>query len=127
LRLDSPASIRAGGESGPIFTPGKPEESRIILAVGYKHEDLKMPPKKRLSEKQVADLTEWVKLGAPLPAGEAAAAAPVRKEFQITDKDRAHWAFQPLKVVAPLPTRDFHAGKRAGNSRMLRIDAPRKR
>ncbi len=97
LRLDSPGAIRAGGESGAIFTPGKPDESRIILAVGYQDEDLKMPPKKRLSPQQVADLAEWVRLGAPMPASDAAATAPARKEFQITAKDRAHWAFQPLK------------------------------
>src|SRR4051794_7455703 len=49
LRLDSPGAIRAGGESGPILVPGKPEESRMILAVSYQDEDLKMPPKTRLA------------------------------------------------------------------------------
>ena len=34
LRLDSPAAIRAGGESGAEFLPGEPEKSRIITAVG---------------------------------------------------------------------------------------------
>ena len=97
LRLDSPASIHAGGESGPILTPGKPDESRIILAVSYKDEDLKMPPKKRLSSGQVSDLTEWVKLGAPMPSSEVAVTPVTRKDFQITDKDCSHWAFQPLR------------------------------
>jgi mono/diheme cytochrome c family protein len=98
LRLDSPAAIHVGGESGSVIVPGKPDESRMILAVSYKDEDLKMPPKTRLSEKQVADLVEWVKLGAPMPTNETSlAVAPARKEFQISDKDRAHWAFQPLK------------------------------
>lgn len=98
LRLDSPAFIRAGGESGAILTPGKPKESRMILAVSHQDEDLKMPPKKRLSTQQVADLTEWIKLGAPMPAGDPAVSAGVgKKEFQISAKDRAHWAFQTLK------------------------------
>jgi len=98
LRLDSPAAIRAGSESGAILAPGKPDESKIILAVSYKDENLQMPPKKRLSERQVADLIEWVKLGAPMPSNETAVApAPAKKEFQITDKDRAHWAFQPVQ------------------------------
>jgi mono/diheme cytochrome c family protein len=101
LRLDSPAAIKAGGESGSVVVPGKPDESRMILAVSYKDEDLKMPPKTRLSEKQVADLIEWVKLGAPMPTNETAlAVAPARKDFQISDKDRAHWTFQPLKQPA---------------------------
>ncbi|MEN9573093.1 MAG: hypothetical protein RL514_948 [Verrucomicrobiota bacterium] len=96
LRLDSPGAIRAGGEGGSVVVPGDPEKSRLIIAVGYQNADLKMPPKQRLTARQVADLTEWVKLGAPMPAGEAPVAA-VRKEFQITAKDRAHWAFQPVR------------------------------
>jgi hypothetical protein len=100
LRLDSPAAIRTGGDGGAIITPEHPENSRIILAVGYRDEDLKMPPKKQLSAGQVADLTEWVKLGAPMPAEESAGTIASKKEFQITDRDRAHWAFQPLKKPA---------------------------
>jgi hypothetical protein len=101
LRLDSPAAIRAGGESGPVIVPEHPEKSRLILAVGYQDENLKMPPKKQLSARQVADLTEWVKLGAPMSADEASGAVSAsKKEFQISDKDRNHWAFQPLKRPA---------------------------
>jgi len=96
LRLDSPAAIRAGGDGGAIILPGDVAKSRLIIAVGYHDEDLKMPPKQRLEARQVADLTEWVKLGAPMPAGEAQVGA-IRKEFAITAKDREHWAFQPVK------------------------------
>ena len=96
LRLDSPAGIRAGGESGAIFVAGKPEQSRMILAVSYKDEDLQMPPKKQLAERQVADLTEWIRLGAPMPTN-GATATPAKAGFQISAKDRAHWAFQPVK------------------------------
>ncbi|KAF0171644.1 MAG: hypothetical protein FD161_4242 [Limisphaerales bacterium] len=97
LRLDSPAFIRAGGEAGPIFVAGNPAESRLIKGVSYQDPEFKMPPKKKLTARQISDLSEWVKLGAPMPAGEAPIAAAARKEFQITAKDRAHWAFQPVK------------------------------
>jgi mono/diheme cytochrome c family protein len=56
LRLDSPAAIRKGGESGEEIVPGEPEKSRLIVAVGYQDADLQMPPKKRLNGRQVADL-----------------------------------------------------------------------
>ncbi|HEX2750814.1 MAG TPA: PSD1 and planctomycete cytochrome C domain-containing protein, partial [Verrucomicrobiales bacterium] len=95
LRLDTPAGIRGGGESGPCLQPGLPEESRLITAVRYNDKDLQMPPKERLAERQVADLVQWIRMGAPMP--EDAASAAVKKEFHITDADRAHWAFQPLK------------------------------
>src|SRR6185503_15611362 len=75
LRLDSPAAIRAGGEGGAVIVPEQPEKSRLLIAVRYQDEDLKMPPKKRLSARQVADLTEWVKLGAPMPTEEAGVAS----------------------------------------------------
>src|SRR5579872_1626468 len=35
LRLDNPASILAGGDSGPAVKPGKPGESILIKAVRY--------------------------------------------------------------------------------------------
>jgi len=98
LRLDSPTALRAGGESGALFVPGQPAISRLIQAVGYQDPDLMMPPKQRLSERQIADLTEWIQRGAPLPeGGTATAASRPRKEFQITEADRTHWAFQPLQ------------------------------
>src|SRR5437764_5536775 len=56
LRLDSPGAIRAGGDGGSVIMPGKPQQSRLVIAVGYQDEDLKMPPKKQLSPRQVADL-----------------------------------------------------------------------
>ncbi|MST95178.1 MAG: DUF1553 domain-containing protein [Pedosphaera sp.] len=98
LRLDSATAVRAGGENGPILVPGKPSDSRLILAVSHQDADLKMPPKKQLAKQQVADLTEWVKLGAPMPTNfTAEVGSAVKKEFVITAKDRAHWAFQTLK------------------------------
>ncbi len=56
-----------------------------------------MPPSKKLPDEVVANLTKWVEMGAPWPGDHAVASSGVRKgEFQITDKDRAHWAFQPV-------------------------------
>ena len=48
--------------------PGHPEQSRLIEAVRYGNPDLQMPPKAKLTDEQIADLTEWVKRGAPWPA-----------------------------------------------------------
>ena len=102
LRLDSPAAIRAGGEGGSILIAGQPERSRLIAAVSYQDEDLQMPPKKRLPSAQIADLVEWVKRGAPMP-GTNVLPAVTRKGLSITDKDRAHWSFKPVKRP-PVPS-----------------------
>src|SRR4051812_17365740 len=67
LRLDSAAAVRKGGDSGPIVVPGKPGESRLIMAVRRSDDMLKMPPKDPLKPEEVAVLTEWVRMGAPWP------------------------------------------------------------
>ena len=66
LRLDTAEAVGAGGDSGPVVVPGKPHESRLIEAIGYKGE-LKMPPKGKLSDAEIAELTEWVRGGAVWP------------------------------------------------------------
>src|SRR3954465_4478357 len=60
LRLDSKSAALRGGELGAIIVPGKPDDSLLIKAVRYLDPDLSMPPKKKLSQKQVDDLTKWI-------------------------------------------------------------------
>src|SRR5262245_39862057 len=67
LYLDSRDALLKGGESGPAVVPGRPEQSRLIEAIGYKNPDLQMPPKARLPETAIADLANWIKMGAPWP------------------------------------------------------------
>jgi mono/diheme cytochrome c family protein len=99
LRLDSRDAVLKGGEHGAALIAGKPEQSLLIRAVQYTDKSLKMPPKGRLSDVQIAVLIEWVKRGAPDPRTSAPAAAAGR----VIDlaAGRKHWAFQPLKSVAP--------------------------
>lgn len=98
LLLDSREAILQGGYTGPALVPGKPDESLLIQAVRYKDEDLQMPPKgEKLSDQEIADLTEWVRRGAPDPR----TAAPVGasgKSYGGVGKN--HWAFQPVKKPA---------------------------
>ena len=65
LRLDDRNGMIAGGGSGPAVVPGQPDKSLLIRAVRHTSPDLKMPPKKQLSEEQVADLTRWIRDGPP--------------------------------------------------------------
>jgi hypothetical protein len=94
LRLDSIQAILEGGRNGPALVPGHPEKSLMVKAIGYTDPDLKMPRDQPLTKEQVADLTRWVKMGAPWPATDKVAGG--KKEMQITDKDRNHWAFKPV-------------------------------
>ena len=99
LVLDSRDAVLSGGDTGPAIVPGDPEKSLLIEAVGYKDQDLQMPPKnKKLADEQIALLTEWVKRGAPWSKaveqklGDRKMA--IRPKGKITDEDRKWWAFQ---------------------------------
>ena len=103
LSLASAAGLLAGGDSGPAIVPGRPEESLLLAAVGYADDRVQMPPDGKLSKTEIASLTAWVHQGAPWPEGEApvgpASGRPTAR--RITDVDRAHWAFQPVRDGEP--------------------------
>jgi hypothetical protein len=100
LRLDTAARLRKGGDSGPVITPGDPAASLLIAAISYRNPDLKMPPSGKLKDQQIADFTEWIKMGAPDPRGDETAPAPAKKGIDFTAA-RKFWSFQPLKHPAP--------------------------
>jgi mono/diheme cytochrome c family protein/cytochrome c553 len=71
LRLDSREGLLIGGGRGPAIVPGDPEKSLLIEAVRQTGA-LKMPLNGRLDKEQIADLIEWIKMGAPWEASEHA-------------------------------------------------------
>jgi mono/diheme cytochrome c family protein len=97
LRLDSRAAILKGGESGSAIVPGKARASLMILAVNH-GEELKMPPKEKLSPAQIADLTKWVEMGAPWPGAQTAALPETKPDKMpgalFSASERSFWAFQ---------------------------------
>ncbi len=106
LRLDSREGWVKGGDSGPAILPGKPDDSLFIKGIRHWDKDFKMPPEKPLVPAQVADLIEWVKLGAPDPRTNApvlTATAAAKPSYGISvEEGRKHWAYQPVKAQ-PLP------------------------
>ncbi len=92
LRLDTPAGFQAGGDSGPLLEPGKPDASRLLDSILGKNGQKRMPPKgEALTEGEVALVRAWITDGAKMPAAQSA---------QV-EKPR-HWAFQPI-ANPPVP------------------------
>ena len=91
LRVDSREALVKGGDSGPAVVPGDPEASLLIQAVRHTHEDLEMPPGRRLPDDVTAGLAAWVKEGAVWPVGRGRAGL----------RSRRHWAFEPVRAVEP--------------------------
>jgi hypothetical protein len=101
LLLDSEAGWLRGGDLGPAIKPGDPGESLIITAVKHDDELLKMPPKGKLGDDEVALLTRWVAMGAPSPL-EKGGRPDVRRGGIDVAKGREFWAFRPPANV-PVP------------------------
>jgi len=97
LRLDSRAFILKGGEIGPVVVPGKPEQSRLIIAVRHAggKEVAAMPSDdKKISDQAIAALSEWVKQGLPWP----------EETGPVAIDPRTHWAFLPVgRPAVPQP------------------------
>ena len=106
LRVDSLAELLAGGTRGPAIVPGKPAESLLVRAIGH-GETLQMPPKKKLSAVEIADLTKWIKEGAAWPGENAKPlVAGAGKGMVFSDAQKKHWAFQSVREQAIPEVRD---------------------
>ena len=57
-----------GGDRGPAIVAGDPDQSLLVQAIRQTHDDVKMPPKRRLSGEVVADFASWIAAGAVWPA-----------------------------------------------------------
>jgi cytochrome c553 len=103
LRLDSLAAAIQGGDGGAVIERGKPDESPLVAAIRYTG-DVKMPPKAKLADAEIAALTEWVKRGAPWPADKAGAAKA--SEFDLAARKAKQWVFRPVQVPTVPPVRN---------------------
>lgn len=90
LRLDHSEGVQRGGDIGPAVVPGAPDRSLLVKAVRHTDPDLQMPPKGKLSKREIADIEKWVKDGANFPTGKRKpAVAPRTKKLDW-------WSLKPL-------------------------------
>jgi hypothetical protein len=105
LKLTSREAILRGGDTRPAAVPGNPDESLLIQAV-RQDGDLKMPPKTRLADEDIARLSRWVAMGLPWPETPATTAVQAGADDPFTEEQHRWWSFQPVKVVPPPAVRD---------------------
>ena len=103
LDLRSVSAMLHGGKAGPVIVRGHAEYSELIGMV----ESGRMPPDDdaRLTDEEISLLRRWI--DAEAPSRERVVPSPSRSK--ISDEDRAHWAYQPLRTQ-PLP--DIRNSKR---------------
>ncbi|MBY0505668.1 MAG: DUF1553 domain-containing protein [Bryobacteraceae bacterium] len=118
LDMSSREGLLKGGQIGPSLVPGKPDESLLVQAVTHTHERLRMPAgQPRLSDRQIADISSWVKTGAYWPES-AAAVANKGKKYVITPEQRNFWSLVPVKKPA-IPSVKNRAWPRGDLDRLL--------
>lgn len=89
LDLRNSKSALAGGESGAVIQPGKPDESLLIQYVA----DGEMPPKETLTNEQIAALENWIRAGAWFPNRKL-------DPYSFSSEHRAGydwWSLQPVR------------------------------
>ncbi len=101
LKLDTKEDLLKGGADGVVIVAGNPEQSLLISAVHYEDKDLQMPPNrdggKKLPDAVIADLVQWVKMGAPYP--ETPADVLAKKVVKL-------WALDPVSNPPPPPVKN---------------------
>lgn len=97
LQVDGKVALLKGGSTGPAIVPNSPSKSLLIKAINYGDPDFQMPPDEKMPDNVIADLEEWVRMGAPDPR--VGKQAGILKSDEDREKAKQHWAFQP--VVKP--------------------------
>ncbi len=90
-----------------VIVPGDPEAGSLIRAVRYESK-VKMPPTGKLSDGEIADLTEWVRMGAPWPEPKVSQRSE-QHGGDFTDEEKSWWSFQPVERHEPptVPNADW--------------------
>jgi hypothetical protein len=96
LLVDSATGLLQGGDSGPAFIAGKPDESPLIEALRY--DGIEMPPAGRLPANVVKDFERWVEIGSPDPRTDNPAPGVIKPQRTIDlEAGRQFWAFRPVE------------------------------
>lgn len=104
LRFDTREGAFKTGDSGEkAIVPGSARQSRLITLVSSEDADERMPSKgEALSPAEVDLLRAWIDAGAEWSEAIASAGQVAHSEMIVTDEDRKHWSYLPLKTP-PIP------------------------
>ena len=97
LDLRTRGAILIGGDSGSAVDLRQPDKSLLLQAVHYKDEHIRMPPKGKLSEAEIAILQKWVQEGLPVPADRLGNSTADPPRSHAAEEAKKYWAYQPVR------------------------------
>ncbi len=71
LDLSTYSTMREGGGSGEVITPGDPDQSRLFRLITHQEKPHMPPRQPKISGDKIGIIREWIEQGAPLDAGSA--------------------------------------------------------
>ena len=120
LKLETLEAIKAGGESGAVINPERLSESPLLAVLSPKG-DPHMPPKKQLTDAQVAAVRAWLEAGTPWDAA-VMNRPPRNKPIALKPLPKG---VHPVLAIAFSPNGDTLAVARGGNIELRDATAPR--
>lgn len=107
MRFDLKADVLRAGDSGKkAVLSGRPNDSELIRRVEAPTAEERMPPNSDpLNRDEIKILRAWIEQGANFPEAASTPSAE-RREMVVTEEDRQHWSYRPLRKVDPLKIND---------------------
>lgn len=98
LNLTTREDLLKGGDNGSAFNEQKPDTSLLLEVVKYEGET-KMPPKGKLSQKQIDTLAAWVKMKVPFSDKKGIASGTAHGPPVVDAKAKAFWSFKAVEKI----------------------------
>lgn len=70
LSITTKSGLLRGGHDGAVIVPGDPSQSLLVKLIrheGPADDPMPMPPKSKISDADIATITQWIKAGAIMP------------------------------------------------------------
>ncbi len=119
LRLDTASGLLKGGARGSAISKDSPTESLLLQVVSYDNPDMQMPPAGKLPQEKIDAIRSWLEQGAVDPRVDSAPAVDAKsiREQAVA----AHWSFQPLPALSPVPKNANETNRNGATNTIDRI------
>ncbi|MCH2205880.1 MAG: PSD1 and planctomycete cytochrome C domain-containing protein [Lentisphaerales bacterium] len=100
LLVDTKMGLLQGGDSGAAIVPGNLEKSILWKSITYKN-DMEMPPKKPMSDQEIADFKKWILMGAPDPRERKNILVKTKVTEEDIEKGKEFWSYKKVEYTPP--------------------------